>query len=250
MDFEYIDRCYEVEENIYDPDLLRSVIESRLDALGIKFEQSPFLREMRGDYDFVVWATYGMGPSRDIFRIAKYQVAEKILIALPAELQGIALVVVDGPFTAFDPYGSSHHSLFGSAKHTNHWTTSNPEEPIPEKYLRVLNQSEFVPSLQIRRFEAMREDCCLAVPAAKHAKYIGSRFTLRVVEDNPEQDRRILYVRGWSSGGNSYFFRQGGRCGEGRQNGLREDRRSWITPTVRRISLLAEAVGEPECMRC
>jgi voltage-gated potassium channel Kch len=194
MNFEYIDQCYEVEENIYDPDSLRSVIESRLDALKINFQQSVFLREMRGDYDFVVWATYGMGASRDIFKIAKYQVAEKILIALPAELQGIALVVVDGPFTAFDPYGGSRHSLFGSAKHTNHWTTSDPQNPIPEEYLSVLNQSEFVPVADTR-FEAMREDCCLAVPAAKDANYIGSRFTLRVVEDNPEHDRRILYVR-------------------------------------------------------
>jgi FAD dependent oxidoreductase len=194
MNFEYIDRCYEVEENIYDPDLLRSVIQSRLAALGIPFEQSVLSRDMRGDYDFVVWATYGMGASRDIFKIAKYQVAEKILIALPAELQGIALVVVDGPFTAFDPYGSSRHSLFGSAKHTNHWTSSDPAEPIPERYLSVLNQSEFA-SAPNTRFEAMREDCCLAVPAAKDAKYIGSRFTLRVVEDDPEHDRRILYVR-------------------------------------------------------
>jgi FAD dependent oxidoreductase len=193
LNFEYIDRCYEVDENIYDPDLLRSLIESRLPPLGIKFVQSVFLPEMRGDYDFVVWATYGMGASRDIFKIAKYQVAEKILIALPAELQGIALVVVDGPFTAFDPYGSSRHSLFGSAEHTNHWTTSDPEEPIPEKYLRVLNRSEFSPVANTR-FEAMRRDCCLAVPAAKDAKYIGSRFTLRVVEDNPEHDRRILYM--------------------------------------------------------
>jgi hypothetical protein len=194
MNFEYIDRCYEVDENIYDPDLLRSVIESRLNALRIKFEQTVFLPEMRGDYDFVVWATYGMGASRDIFKIAKYQVAEKILIALPAELQGIALVVVDGPFTAFDPYGSSRHSIFGSAKNTNHWTSSNPEDSIPEKYLNLLNQSEFTSAVNTR-FEAMREDCCLAVPAAKDAKYIGSRFTLRVVEDNPEHDRRILYVR-------------------------------------------------------
>ncbi|MDQ1410609.1 MAG: hypothetical protein QOJ41_2344 [Acidobacteriaceae bacterium] len=194
MNFEYIDRCYEVDENIYDPDLLRSVIESRLKALGIKFEQSVFLPEMRGDYDFVVWATYGLGPSRDIFNIAKYQVAEKILIALPAELQGIALVVVDGPFTAFDPYGSSRHSLFGSAKHTNHWSTSDPTDPIPEGYLRALNQSVFAATANTR-FEAMREDCRLAVPAAKDAKYIGSRFTLRVVEDNSEHDRRILYVR-------------------------------------------------------
>jgi hypothetical protein len=194
MNFEYIDQCYEVEENIYDPDLLRSVIESRLHALGINFQQSLFLPEMRADYDFVVWATYGMGASRDIFKIAKYQVAEKILIALPAELQGIALVVVDGSFTAFDPYGSSRHSLFGSAKHTNHWSSTDSEEPIPEKYLSVLNHSEFA-STADTRFEAMQEDCCLAVPAVKDAKYIGSRFTMRVVEDNPEHDRRILYVR-------------------------------------------------------
>jgi FAD dependent oxidoreductase len=194
LNFEYIDQCYEVEENIYDPDLLRAVILARLDGVGIKFERNVFSREMRGDYDFVVWATYGMGASRDIFKIAKYQVAEKILIALPAELQGIALVVVDGPFTAFDPYGSSHYSLFGSAKNTNHWTSSDPQEPIPEKYLKVLNQSEFV-SAANTRFEAMRRDCCLTVPAAQDAKYMGSRFTLRVVEDNPEHDRRILYVR-------------------------------------------------------
>lgn len=194
INFEHIDQCYEVDENIYDPDLLRSVIESRLGALAIKFEHGVFLREMRGDYDFVVWATYGMGASRDIFKIAKYQVAEKILIALPPELQGIALVIVDGPFTAFDPYGSSHHSLFGSARHTNHWTSSDPEKHIPGKYLRVLNQSEFAPAAN-SRFEAMREDCCLAVPASKDAQYIGSRFTVRVVEDNPEHDRRILYVR-------------------------------------------------------
>jgi hypothetical protein len=194
MNFEYIDQCYEVEENIYDPDLLRSVIESRLVALGVEFQKGVFSRETRSDYDFVVWATYGIGASRDIFKIAKYQVAEKILIALPPELQGIALVVVDGPFTAFDPYGSSRHSLFGSAKHTNHWTTSDLGEPIPENYLRVLNHSEFI-STADTRFAIMREDCCLAVPAAKDAKYMGSRFTLRVVEDNPEHDRRILYVR-------------------------------------------------------
>jgi len=194
MNFEYIDQCYEVDENIYDPDLLRSVIEARLGTLNIKFEQNVFLQEMRGDYDFVVWATYGMGASGDIFKIAKYQVAEKILIALPAELQGIALVVVDGPFTAFDPYGSSRHSLFGSAKHTNHWTASDPEDPIPERYLNLLNHSEFTAAANTR-FETMREDCCLAVPAARDAKYVGSRFTLRVVEDNPEHDRRILYVR-------------------------------------------------------
>jgi len=57
-----------------------------------------------------------------------------------------------------------------------------------------LNQPDFKP-VPFTQFEAMRADCCLSVPAAKDAVYIGSRFTIRVVEDNPEQDRRILNVR-------------------------------------------------------
>jgi FAD dependent oxidoreductase len=194
MNFDFIDRCYEVDENIYDPDALRAVIESRIDALGMKFERRSFSGDARPDYDFVIWATYGLGPSREIFKVAKYQVAEKILIELPPQLRGIALVIVDGPFTAFDPYGSSTRSLFGSAKHTNHWTTTDPEEPVPARYAELLNRAEFTPFADTR-FTAMRADCCLAVPAAKDAKYLGSRFTMRVVEDNPQQDRRILYVQ-------------------------------------------------------
>src|SRR5713226_1979154 len=194
MNFDFIDRCYQVEEHIYDPDILRDLVEKRIASLEIPFEQKQFTAEMRPDFDFVVWATYGMSASRQVFKIAKFQVAEKMLIELPAALRGIALVIVDGPFTAFDPYGSSSRSLFGSAKNTNHWTTSDPDEPVPEPYARILNEPGFRP-VPFTRFEAMRQDCCESVPGAKDAKYIGSRFTIRVVEDNPEHDRRILYLQ-------------------------------------------------------
>jgi hypothetical protein len=194
MNFDFIDKCYEVQENIYDPDVLRGLVEARLQANGIRLQRREFKHEMRSDYDFVILATYGLGPSRGLFKAAKYQVAEKMLIELPPQLHGVALVVVDGPFTAFDPYGSSTRSLFGSAKNTNHWTTTNPDEPIPELYAGILNKPDFEP-VPFTRFAAMRADCCLTVPAAKDATYIGSRFTIRVVEDNPEQDRRVLYVR-------------------------------------------------------
>ncbi len=194
MNFDFIDKCYEVQENIYDPDVLRNLVEARLEAYGIRLQRREFTREMRSDYDWVIWATYGLGPSRGLFKAAKYQVAEKMLIELPPQLHGIALVVVDGPFTAFDPYGSSTRSLFGSAKNTNHWTTTNPDAPIPEPYAGILNKPAFEPA-PFTRFAAMRADCCLTVPAAQDAVYIGSRFTIRVVEDNPESDRRVLYVR-------------------------------------------------------
>jgi FAD dependent oxidoreductase len=193
MDFGFIDRCYEVNEHIYDPDVLRDFVTARVQALGMPFEQRAFGKEMRGEYDFVIWATYGLGPSRGIFKSAKYQVAEKILIELPPALHGISLVVVDGPFTAFDPYGSSTRSLWGSAKHTNHWTTTSPEEPFPEPYAGLLNRPTFEP-VSFTRFDAMRNDAALAVPGSKDAVYLGSRLTIRVVENNPAQDRRTLYV--------------------------------------------------------
>ena len=194
MNFDFINKCYEVEEQIYDPDILRELLSKKIESLRMRFHHHEFRTDMRGDYDFVVWATYGLGPSRGLFKSVKYQVAEKILIELPKQLQGISLVVVDGPFTAFDPYGSSERSLWGSAKHSNHWTTRNADEPIPEKYASLLNGPGFVP-ISWTRHEAMRQDAALAVPASAEAKYLGSRFTIRVVENNPAQDRRTLYVQ-------------------------------------------------------
>jgi hypothetical protein len=193
MDFGFIDRCYEVDENIYDPQFLRALLESRICALRINFRQERYLPEFRDDYDFVIFATYGLGPSRGIFTAAKYQVAEKILVELPEPLRGVALVVVDGPFTAFDPYGNNGHSQFGSARYTNHWTTTAAGEAIPEPYADLLNRPSFE-RVEFTRFNAMCEDAALTVPLATKAKYIGSRFTIRVVE-NHHRDRRILCLQ-------------------------------------------------------
>ena len=191
INFEYIDKCYQVEENIYDSNILREMLAERITALNIRFHPSLFLPEMRSSYDFVIWAVYGLGPSRQLFKAAKYQVAEKALIRLPPALRGICLVVIDGPFTAFDLYGNSPFSLFGSAKHTNHWSTTDPNAAIPPQYVEVLNGERYVP-VAFTNFEVMRRECSLSAPAAQDAEYLGSRFTMRVVEDDPEGDRRTL----------------------------------------------------------
>jgi hypothetical protein len=194
MNFDFINRCYQVDENVYDPEILRTMLESRICELKIRFQQRHFLSSLRDEYDFVIYATYGLGPSRGMFPSAKYQVAEKILVEMPPALRHIALVVVDGPFTAFDPHGNSRFTQFGSAKNTNHWSTKDPDEPIPEPYTSALNRPAYQP-VPFTRFEAMRADSALAVPCSSQARYIGSRFTIRVVEDNPKEDRRVLYIR-------------------------------------------------------
>ena len=68
MDFGFIDKCYEVDEQIYDPDILRELLSSRIQALNIPFDQRAFTPDMRSEYDYVVWATYGLGPGRGLFQ--------------------------------------------------------------------------------------------------------------------------------------------------------------------------------------
>ena len=193
MDFDFIDRCYEVDEHIYDPEILRGLLEERLRSVGVELIRAPYPPASRREFDFVVWATYGLGPSRGRFPVARVQVAEKILIELPPVLRGVSLVVVDGPFTAFDPYGGSSRSLFGSARYTNHWSTTDPGEPVPHRFAGLLNRPGFQP-YPFTNLEAMRADGARSAPAVAEATYLGSRFTIRVVEDSPETDRRILYV--------------------------------------------------------
>jgi hypothetical protein len=191
IDFDFIRKCYEVEEEIYDSDVLREMLTERIRARNVRFRQAEFRSETRCDYDFVVFAVYGLGPSRLLFKSAKYQVAEKVLIRLPAALRRIAFVVIDGPFTGFDLYGSSSFSLFGSAEHTNHWSTNDSDAAVPPQYAELLNHPSYRP-VDSTNFDAMRQACALSVPAAKEARYLGSRFTMRVVEDDPEGDRRTL----------------------------------------------------------
>jgi hypothetical protein len=192
INFDFIARCYEVDEQIFDIDTLRAIVEERIRALNIRFTPRKFHHEEQGDFKFVVWATYGLSLKEKLFLRAKYQIAEKVLIELPADLRGISLVVVDGPFTAFDPYGSSYLSQFGSAKHTNHWSAGDCGA-VPASFLHLLNRPEFA-SVGCTKFHAMREDSALAVPASRNARYLGSRFTMRVVEDLPDEDRRTLYL--------------------------------------------------------
>ena len=68
--FQY-DRCYEVDEQIYDPDILREIVTARVQSLGIPFlERRLFPAEhARPNMISVVYATLrGLGPSRGLFQ--------------------------------------------------------------------------------------------------------------------------------------------------------------------------------------
>jgi hypothetical protein len=194
INFDFIKQCYQVDECLYDPEILRSIIEESLRYFGVTFTNRKFKVEEESEYDHVVYATYGSSGSHEaLFEKIQIQVVEKIRIRLPEYLHQKSLVVIDGPFTAFDPLPNSEYSLFGSAKHTSHWKSFNPLEKIPEEYVNLLNQPNYQ-SVAFSTFKAMQKDSTYAVPLSENAEYCGSRFTLRLVEYSPSNDRRILNI--------------------------------------------------------
>jgi len=144
---------------------------------------------MRPEYDYVVWATYGLGPSRGLFKSVKYQVAEKVLIQYRTVARRI--VVSWTPVYRVRSVWQSERSMWGSAKHsiTGH---TDPAEPMPLSGLASLERtgSSQSPGADLRPCGRIRR----RVPASAEAVYLGSRFTIRVVENDP-QDRRTLYVQ-------------------------------------------------------
>ena len=195
VNFDYLDKLWAVEEKLYCPTLLRDLCLSKIQSLSINVRIEQFTPRLEEEYDYVIYATYGMDPqSARQFPIAKYQLAEKVKILLPHELQKVSLVVVDGPFTAFDPLGTTNYSLFGSAKYTNHWQTTEFPIDLPSKYARLLNSRDFL-EFSETNFHKLREEASLVTPLASEARYCGSKFTIRVVEDNSKEDRRTAYMK-------------------------------------------------------
>jgi hypothetical protein len=123
---------------------------------------------------------------------------EKILISVPNALQNVSLVVVDGSFTGFDPFGASRLAQFGSAKYANHWDTSDADLAIPESLVPLINDGQFH-AYEFSHFARMRSDAVRSVPLMRDARYMGSRFTLKVTEHAAKDDRRLVYVESGDS---------------------------------------------------
>lgn len=193
IDFGFIDRCYRVDEQLYDPVRLREIILARIEALKIGFRQEALAAERAAEFDIAVYATYASA-NLALFNRAQLQVVEKTLIELPQALHGKSILVLDGPFTGFDPYRTADRAQFGSARHSVRWSSFCTDDPIPEPYRELLNRTEFRP-VDFTNFAALRGHASRAVPLAAGARYLGSRFTNRLVEYLPEEDPRTLAIK-------------------------------------------------------
>lgn len=146
-------------------------------------------------HDHVVVATYAglndlvgeRDPLRDRY---KFQLCEKPLVELPAAFDDTSVVVMDGPFMCFDPYGRTEQFLLGNVVHAVHETTVGTTPDFDHKYDTVLDQG-LVRDPELSKFDRFVESGRRFIPDLVDAEHVGSFYTVRTVlagvEDTDER---------------------------------------------------------------
>ncbi|MFT7507234.1 MAG: hypothetical protein ACI92I_000377 [Acidimicrobiales bacterium] len=181
-----VDVVVEASENLYDPYVLTKVLRERLASNAV---QTHFNRDIDVDdlseYDFVVVATYAA--SNSVFdqrpeaqREYQFEVCEKIVIETPKEMEGVSTVVMDGPFTCFDPLGNTDTGVMGHVVHAIHHTSIGVTPDIPHELREYLNNG-IIEKPKNTRASLFLEAASYFMPSLKDAKHVGSMFTVRTV---------------------------------------------------------------------
>ncbi len=122
----------------------------------------------------------------------KQELAEMALVELPAELDGLSVTMMCGPFFSFMPYPSRKLTTLSHVRYTPHlqWL-EKPGETIVDPYERFsLLRKE-------SHFEYMVSDASRYIPALRQARYCDSIWEVKTLLPQTEVDdgRPILFRR-------------------------------------------------------
>jgi glycine/D-amino acid oxidase-like deaminating enzyme len=188
-----VDLCLRVEENHIDPLALESVAWRRLNRAGVDVRldtEVDSATALADEYDYVVVAAYAgnNGLVEDysaLHREYKFQVIEKPVVTLPEQFHDRSVVVMDGPFMSFDPYGHTARFQFDHVVWGVRHESVGDEPSLGDVDPSLLNAGliEDPPDSNFSAFvDAYRE----FFPGVDDATHLGSYFTVRTVLPNRE----------------------------------------------------------------
>lgn len=182
-----------VEEEIFDPEALRSICWSRLKKYNVNVLLNTEAKEdkLKG-YDLIIIATYSMNNSLlnknpKAQREYQFELCEKPVLKLPEKFNNKSIVVIDGPFTCIAPFGHTGLFVIGHVIHAIHSTNIGKLPIIPEQFRKLLNRGVIKepPITNIDKFIEAASEFLLEV---KNAEHIGSMYTIRTVPPYHEHD--------------------------------------------------------------
>lgn len=191
-----IDISLRVPENRIDPHSLRSNCQAELAESTVDLRLEQRIEELDDlPHDYVVVATYaGMNDLVDehdsLKQTYKFELCEKPVVKLPPVFNDKSVVVFDGPFMCFDPYGRTDTFLLGNVVHAIHETTVGYRPDFDDRFDHLLN-SGVVESPDITKFQKFVESGGEFIPGLADAEHVGSMYTTRTVlagvEDTDER---------------------------------------------------------------
>ena len=141
-----VDVVIQAEENLYDPNALKEILKQRLDqhAVQLYFNRDVDVADLDA-FDFVTVATYAESNSvfkkmPEVQREYQFEVCEKIVVEIPPEMKNMSIVVMDGPFTCFDPLGNTGYAVMGHVEHAIHHRVIGHTPVVPEEIKSYLNK--------------------------------------------------------------------------------------------------------------
>jgi glycine/D-amino acid oxidase-like deaminating enzyme len=145
--------------------------------------------------DLVLNCTYSainhlLGRSGAAVVPAKHELTEMALVEPPAELDGAAVTVMDGPFFSLMPYPSRGLFTLSHVRYTPHCTWQDSGEVTPRDGDDMLGGRE-------SRFAHMAHDAARYLPSMTAARYVESLWEVKTIMPRSEQDdsRPILVQR-------------------------------------------------------
>ncbi len=182
-----VDVVIKAEENLYDPYKIKSLVEVRLREVGVKVHLNQKIESIDelANYNQIVVATYALsnsvfGNKPEFQREYQYEVCEKVVVEIPEGMERVSTVIMDGPFTCFDPLGDTGNAVMGHVVHAIHHTNIGYEPEVPEQIKPYLNQG-VIENPVVTNIDKFLESASLYMPKLKNAKHVGSMFTIRTV---------------------------------------------------------------------
>lgn len=205
----HIEAVFEAEEFVFDAAVLAQMMTERLEQANVTTRLCCRVLEVARDAnrgwrlalddgsgmnaDLVYNCTYsginaigGLPPTQHGIR---HEVTEMALVELPAELAGLSVTVMDGPFFSFMPFPPRGLSTLSHVRYTPHASWSEAVDGVRDPYA-TLEQFE-----KDTRFGYMIRDARRFIPSIGEARYRDSLFEVKTVLLRNEFDdgRPILF---------------------------------------------------------
>jgi hypothetical protein len=187
---ENLDLLVEVDENLYNPYLLRNMFIRSLKDSNVNLRlQSRFEASLIKNFDQVVLCTYAnngdfinqINPLKKT--INRYQLVEKIIIE-NEKIKDLSLVILDGPFCSIDPLGTTGTTVVGHVRSAVHGVEESYSNPW----------STGIPRLSSKKDEILREVSGF-VPDIVNSNYLESMWAVRCVPGQNKNDDRPTYCK-------------------------------------------------------